>query len=80
MPISAKATSGLPMYIELGYNFDQKVLKKLGSNGLRIYVNASNLFSIDNVKKYQTDPEISSGSALVYPQQRLFNAGFNITF
>jgi TonB-linked SusC/RagA family outer membrane protein len=66
--------------IELGYNFDQKVFKKLGSNGLRIYVNASNLFSIDNVKKYGIDPEISSGNALVYPQQRLFNAGFNITF
>jgi TonB-linked SusC/RagA family outer membrane protein len=63
--------------IELGYNFDQKIFKKLG---LRIYVNASNLFSIDNVKKYEIDPEISSGNALVYPQQRLFNAGFNITF
>ena len=66
--------------IELGYNFDQKIFKKIGSNGLRIYVNASNLFSIDNVKKYGIDPEISSGNALVYPQQRLFNAGFNITF
>ncbi len=63
--------------IELGYNFDQKIFKKLG---LRVYVNASNLFSIDNVKKYEIDPEISSGNALVYPQQRLFNAGFNITF
>ncbi|HEV7381910.1 MAG TPA: TonB-dependent receptor [Dyadobacter sp.] len=66
--------------IELGYSFNQKVFKKLGSNGLRVYVNASNLFSIDNVKKYEIDPEISSGNALVYPQQRLFNAGFNITF
>ncbi|MCF2494391.1 SusC/RagA family TonB-linked outer membrane protein [Dyadobacter chenhuakuii] len=66
--------------IELGYSFDQKVFKKLGSSGLRIYVNASNLFSIDNVKKYEIDPEISSGNALVYPQQRLFNAGFSINF
>jgi TonB-linked SusC/RagA family outer membrane protein len=66
--------------IELGYSFNQKVFKKLGSNGLRVYVNASNLFSLDNVKKYEIDPEISSGNALVYPQQRLFNAGFNITF
>jgi TonB-linked SusC/RagA family outer membrane protein len=66
--------------IELGYSFNQKVFKKLGSNGLRVYVNASNLFSLDNVKKYEIDPEISSGNALVYPQQRMFNAGFNITF
>jgi len=66
--------------IELGYSFDQKISKKLGLSALRIYVNASNLFSIDNVKKYEIDPEISSGNALVYPQQRLFNAGFNLTF
>jgi TonB-linked SusC/RagA family outer membrane protein len=66
--------------IELGYSFNQKTFKKLGSNGLRVYVNASNLFSIDNVKKYEIDPEISSGNGLVYPQQRMFNAGFNITF
>jgi len=66
--------------IELGYTFDQKISKKIGLSALRIYVNASNLFSIDNVKKYEIDPEISSGNALVYPQQRLFNAGFNLTF
>lgn len=66
--------------IELGYSFDQNITKKIGLSALRIYVNASNLFSIDNVKKYGIDPEISSGNALVYPQQRLFNAGFNLTF
>ncbi|ACT95489.1 SusC/RagA family TonB-linked outer membrane protein [Dyadobacter fermentans] len=66
--------------IELGYSFDQNISKKIGLSALRIYVNASNLFSIDNVKKYGIDPEISSGNALVYPQQRLFNAGFNLTF
>ncbi|SDF16299.1 TonB-linked outer membrane protein, SusC/RagA family [Dyadobacter soli] len=66
--------------IELGYSFDPKITKKIGLSALRIYVNASNLFSIDNVKKYEIDPEISSGNALVYPQQRLFNAGFNLTF
>lgn len=66
--------------VELGYSFKPNVFKKLGSNGLRVYVNASNLFSLDNVKKYGIDPEISSGNALVYPQQRLFNAGFSITF
>lgn len=66
--------------IELGYNFDSKVFKKLGNAGLRVYANVSNLFSIDNVKKYEIDPEISSGNGLVYPQQRMFNAGFNITF
>lgn len=66
--------------VELGYNLNQSLTKKLGLSALRVYVNASNLFSFDNVKKYEIDPEISSGNALVYPQQRLFNAGFNLTF
>ncbi|SEJ62305.1 TonB-linked outer membrane protein, SusC/RagA family [Dyadobacter koreensis] len=66
--------------IEFGYNFDQKLAKKIGLSGLRLYVNATNLFSLDNVKKYEIDPEISSGNALVYPQQRLLNVGFNLTF
>jgi hypothetical protein len=66
--------------IELGYNFDPKLSKKIGLSALRVYVNATNLFSIDNVKKYEIDPEISSGNALVYPQQRLLNIGFNLTF
>ncbi len=66
--------------IELGYNFDPKLSKKIGLSALRVYVNATNLFSIDNVKKYEIDPEISSENALVYPQQRLLNIGFNLTF
>ncbi|WP_025764235.1 SusC/RagA family TonB-linked outer membrane protein [Dyadobacter tibetensis] len=66
--------------VELGYNFDSEMLKKIGSGGLRVYFSASNLFSIDNVKKFGIDPEISAGNGLVYPQQRLFNLGFNISF
>jgi TonB-linked SusC/RagA family outer membrane protein len=65
--------------IELGYNIPQVLLDKVGMSGLRIYANASNLFSIDNVKDLEIDPEISSGNGLVYPQQRLFNFGFNLT-
>ncbi len=67
--------------IELGYNLPKSVLTKLGGiANVRIYVNASNLFSIDNVKKFEIDPEISSTSALVYPQAKLVNLGFNVTF
>jgi TonB-linked SusC/RagA family outer membrane protein len=66
--------------IELGYNIPQTFINKIGVSALRVYVNGTNLFSIDNVKKFQIDPEISSGNALVYPQQRLYNAGFSLTF
>jgi len=37
---------------------------------VRLYVSASNLFSIDNVGEYEIDPEIEARAAVVYPQQR----------
>lgn len=64
--------------LELAYNIPSPVLKKLRLSGLRVYVNGTNLFSFDNVKSFGIDPEISSGNALVYPQQRLVNAGFSL--
>ena len=66
--------------LELGYTIPQQILDRFGVSRLRVYANASNLFSIDNVKDLEIDPEISSSSGLVYPQQRLFNFGFNLSF
>jgi TonB-linked SusC/RagA family outer membrane protein len=67
--------------IEIGYNLPKAILNKLGGiSKIRIYVNGSNLFSLDNMRKFEMDPEISSNSALVYPQAKLINTGFNITF
>ncbi len=68
--------------IELGYQIPTKFLTmvKLGLSRARIYANISNLFSLDNTRKFQTDPEISSSSGLVYPQSRIYNFGFSLTF
>lgn len=66
--------------LELGYNFPRNLIDKAGISSLRVYVNGTNLFSIDNVKALQIDPEISSANGLVYPQQRLYNFGFNVSF
>lgn len=65
--------------IELGYEVPASIIGKVGITGLRVYANASNLFSIDNVADLEIDPEIASGNGLVYPQPRLFNLGFNLT-
>lgn len=65
--------------LELGYTFPQQLIKKVGLNALRVYVNGTNLFSFDNVSKYQIDPEISSNNGLVYPQQKIYTFGFNMT-
>jgi hypothetical protein len=32
------------------------------------------------VRDLEIDPEISSANGLVYPQARLYNFGFNVTF
>lgn len=65
--------------LELAYQFPLETLKKMGMEALRVYINGTNLFSLDNVKQYGIDPEITPNNALVYPQQRLFNFGFNVT-
>ncbi|MBW8687472.1 SusC/RagA family TonB-linked outer membrane protein [Chitinophaga rhizophila] len=66
--------------LELGYSFSRDFVKRIGLSAVRVYVNGTNLFSLDNVKEYEIDPEISSTNGLVYPQQRLYNFGFNVSF
>jgi hypothetical protein len=65
--------------LELGYRLSPTALDKIGLTALRIYASGTNLFSFDNVKEFGIDPEIGSANGLVYPQQRLFTFGFNIT-
>lgn len=65
--------------LELGYSFPATLLKKVSINTLRVYVNGTNLFSIDNVKEYEIDPEISATNGLIYPQQKIYTLGFNLT-
>lgn len=66
--------------MELGYNIPKSILQRVKISNLRVYVNGTNLFSFDNTKDLEIDPEISLGSGLIYPQQRLVNFGFNLSF
>jgi TonB-linked SusC/RagA family outer membrane protein len=66
----------------LGYNFETKGIK--GLKGLRLYVNAQNLFIITNYKGL--DPEVDmSGLAPgmesrdYYPKARTFSVGINVS-
>lgn len=65
---------------ELGYTLPKSLTKVVNINKCRVYVNASNLFSIDNVGRFQIDPEITANAAVVYPQQRTIILGINVTF
>lgn len=70
---------------QIGYNFPDKLLKKLGGlGGVRFYFNANNIFTITSYQGY--DPEIA-GSNLsrgvdygLYPHTRTFGGGFEIEF
>ena len=63
--------------IELGYSFPQRFTQSLGFEAFRLYVNAFNLFTIDNLKYF--DPE-GTGSGRAYPAQRIVNIGLGLTF
>jgi len=63
--------------IEAGYNPPENWVNKIGLNTLRIYLSATNLFTISNFKLW--DPEMGS-SGLGYPVQSVYSIGLNITF
>lgn len=68
--------------LALGYTFPEKWTGKASIQRARIFVNAYNLFSIDNMKKYANflDPEVATNNGLRYPQSKFVNVGINLTF
>jgi hypothetical protein len=46
----------------------------------RFYINAYNLFSLDNVKEYNIDPEVTDDNGLQFPQSKFLNIGINLSF
>ena len=64
--------------IEVAFNFPASLNKKLGIDGLRIYVNGMNLLTMDKLKVY--DPEQDNGAGTSYPNQKIVNAGLTLTF
>lgn len=67
--------------LELAYEIPQKYISRIMASRLRIYVNMTNLFCIDNIGKiYELDPEVASNTGRVYPPSRVANFGLNLTF
>jgi hypothetical protein len=65
--------------IELGYALPKSLLERIKIKKTRFYVNAYNLFSIDNAYKYGLDPEIVDANGLQYPQNKVINFGVNLS-
>ena len=66
--------------IQLGYTLPQRFIDKVQLKRARIYINAYNLFSIDNLRKFNMEPEVNDDNGLQFPQMRNINFGFNLTF
>ena len=66
--------------LELGYIVPASILSHVKIQRARVYFNVYNLFSIDNLKQYNVDPEVSDDNGLQFPQNKVVNVGVNISF
>jgi len=71
--------------VTLGYTLPKRVLDKLGTKNLRVYVSAQNPITITNYEGY--DPEVSGGNIQSrgldkgnFPVTALYLAGLNLNF
>lgn len=65
--------------IELGYSLSPSILRRARIQRARIYANVYNAFSIDNLAKYNLDPETIDDNGLQFPQNRVINVGINLS-
>lgn len=61
--------------VEFGYNFTDKLAKKIGLNSLRVYGSALNIFSVSSFKLWEVE---MAGNGLGYPLQRVYNIGLKV--
>jgi hypothetical protein len=65
--------------LEFGYDFNKRLIQKLGMNNLRVYVQGTNVAVWDNVKYW--DPELgNSNSGAKYPICGTWTVGLDVTF
>src|SRR6185312_16083910 len=65
--------------IELGYSLSPSILRRARIQRARIYANVYNAFSIDNLAKYNLDPETIDDNGLQFPQNKVINVGINLS-
>ena len=64
--------------IMLGYNLPKKLLSKISMTNLRIYASAENLFTVTQYPGL--DPEKKNSTRDLYPINRSFSIGLNVSF
>lgn len=66
--------------IQVGYTFPSKLVKHIGINAARIFMDGYNIFTLSSLSKYNIDPESPAVNNGYYPQQRTFSLGAKLTF
>jgi len=67
--------------VEFGYSLPTNLSRKIGSKGIRLYVNGLNLYTWDKLPTKDFDPEVGgSRGNLAYPMLRIYNVGVNVKF
>lgn len=65
--------------IQLGYNFPQSFLSRIKADQARLYINAQNLFTIDNFWD-GFDVETPVGTGTNYPMVKIYSLGIDLRF
>ncbi|MEC3880126.1 SusC/RagA family TonB-linked outer membrane protein [Parapedobacter sp. 10938] len=66
--------------IQIGYTLPNTLLGKLPLNTVRIFANAFNVFTWDEVKRIDPESNPDRNVGRFYPQQRVINFGLNVGF
>ena len=65
--------------IQIGYSLPESVLDKIGISQLRIYVSGRDVWETTKTFDF-IDPEMPNGATFIYPFNRKFTLGLNLTF
>jgi TonB-linked SusC/RagA family outer membrane protein len=65
--------------LQLGYSIPPSVLQKIYLQRARVFVNAENVATFTKMIK-TLDPDFSSSDGKIYPLQRIYSFGLNVTF
>jgi TonB-linked SusC/RagA family outer membrane protein len=66
--------------VQLAYNIPVALSQKIHLKKVRVYISATNLFTLSKLNEWNLDPEAPSGRAVYYPQTALYTAGLNLQF
>ncbi len=66
--------------MEVGYSLPKRILSKANIGDVRFFLNGYNLFSFDNMSKFNLSAEIPNAGVTMYPEIRVINIGANLKF